>query len=253
MVKINYAGIIDYSSVDVIGKISAVVYLCGCPFRCPYCQNPDLVLRTDEKYGICKKIEISEIVEELKKNFIIDSVCITGGEPLIQKETIDLLKKIKEETKLFLKLDTNGNYPERLKDALNFCDFVSIDIKGNLYNEKFGDIIGIKNFKEAVKKIEKSLEILMEWDKKKEARTTVVPTLIDEKEVDEISKIVNKYKFDYYTLMEFRAERTLNPEFEKISPYSYDQMINFGKIAKRNLKNTIVRVTTSLKGTEIIT
>ncbi|MFN3527970.1 MAG: hypothetical protein ACK4YO_02595 [Candidatus Altarchaeaceae archaeon] len=53
-------------------------------------------------------------------------------------------------------------------------------------------------------------------------------------------------------MTEFRAERTIDPEFEKISPYSYEKMINFGKIAKKNLKNTNVRVYTSLKGIEII-
>ncbi|MFN3527968.1 MAG: hypothetical protein ACK4YO_02585, partial [Candidatus Altarchaeaceae archaeon] len=135
-----------------------------------------------------------------------------------------MLKSIKEKTNLFLKLDTNGNYPERLKEALNYCDSVSIDIKGNIHGEKFGKIIGIKNFKEIAKNIEKSLEILEKFEEK-EARTTVVPNLIDEKEIEEISKIVNKYKFNYYTLMEFRAERTIDPEFEKISPYSYEKMI----------------------------
>lgn len=251
MSEINYAGIVDYSSVDVIGKVSAVVYLCGCIFRCPYCQNADIVLKTDEKYGFCKKVKISEIVNALKENFIIDAVCITGGEPLMQEETIDLIKKIKEETGLFVKLDTNGNYPEKLIHAIKFCDAVSIDIKGNLYNKKFGKIIGIKDYEKVVDKIEESFEILENWDKEKEARTTVVPTLIDDKDIEEISKIVNKYEFDYYTLMKFRPIKTLNPEFEKISPYSDEEMINFGKLAKKNLKDTNVRVITN-EGTKII-
>lgn len=248
MSKINFAGIVDYSSVDYPDKVSAVIYLCGCPYRCPWCQNGDVALSDPET---CKPKEISEIMKSLNENFIIDAVTITGGEPLIQQDkTYELCQKIKSETNLSLKIDHNGFYPERLQKFLHLLDFVSIDIKAP-FNEKYGISTGRKDWENVVERVKKACEILSSWNKGKEARTTAVPTLIDEDEVAEIAKAISKYKFSFYTLNEFRAERTLDKKFQDIKPYSYEKMIKLGKIAKEYL-DTDVYVVTSKKGKEKI-
>ena len=115
--KLNFAGIVDHSTLDYPGKSAAVVYLCGCPYRCPWCQNPELVFEEG-----CTEIEIDKIIKNLNENFLLDAVCVTGGEPLMQKNTIELLKKIKQDTDLLLKIDHNGYFPERLKKALPYLD-----------------------------------------------------------------------------------------------------------------------------------
>lgn len=248
MSKIIIAGIIDYSSVDFPGHVCAGIYLCGCPFRCPYCQNADVVLRNPE---ICKYVEISEIINELKENFIIDSACITGGEPLMQEETLELCKRIKSETNLLLKIDSNGFYPEIIQRHLPYLDFLSFDIKAPL-TEKYGDVTGRKDWKNVVERIKHTCEILSEWNGKKEVRTTVVPTLVDENEIVKISKIIDRYKFSIYTLNEFRAERTLNEKFQNILPYPYEKMMELGNLAKKHLRDVDVYVVTSKKGREKI-
>ncbi|CEG12526.1 Anaerobic ribonucleoside-triphosphate reductase activating protein [groundwater metagenome] len=248
MSKINFAGIVDYSSVDFPGHVSAVIYLCECPYRCPWCQNADVALSKSET---CKPKEISKIIENLKENFIIDSVTITGGEPLMQNETYELCQKIKSETNLLLKIDHNGFYPEILQNFLPQLDFVSVDIKAP-FNEKYKISTGRNDLKNVVGKVKKTCEILSLWNKKKEARTTVVPTLIDEDEIVEIAKSINKYKFSFYTLNEFRADRTLDEKFQSIIPYSYEKMLNLGKLAKQHLDNNDVYVVTSKKGKEKI-
>ncbi len=248
MSKINFAGIVDYSSLDFPGHVCAVIYLCGCPYRCPWCQNADVALSKSET---CKPKEIFEIIENLKENFIIDSVTITGGEPLMQNETYELCQKIKSETNLLLKIDHNGFYPEILQNFLPLLDFVSVDIKAP-FNEKYKISTQRNDWKNVVEKVKKTCEILSLWNKKKEARTTAVPTLIDEDEIVEIAKAINKYKFSFYTLNEFRAERTLDEKFQSITPYSYEKMLNLGKIAKQHLDNIDVYVVTSKKGKEKI-
>jgi pyruvate formate lyase activating enzyme len=90
MTLINFAGIVDNSTVDYPGRLSAVIYLCGCPYRCPWCQNAELI----SNEGSCKPTEISYIVDRLKENFLIQAVCVTGGEPLMQEGTIELLEGI---------------------------------------------------------------------------------------------------------------------------------------------------------------
>ena len=101
-------GILGHSTVDYPKKVSAVVFLCGCSFKCPWCHNPELVLGEH-----CKNMEVDEIVNQLKENYLIDAVCITGGEPLLQFETINLLKKIKEDTSQEKKKHKKGFGPPK--------------------------------------------------------------------------------------------------------------------------------------------
>ncbi|OYT40827.1 MAG: anaerobic ribonucleoside-triphosphate reductase activating protein [Candidatus Altiarchaeales archaeon ex4484_43] len=213
MTEINFAGIVDNSTIDYPKKLSAVVYLCGCPYRCPWCQNAELVLNG----GNCKPTGIDEIIDQLKKNFLIQAVCITGGEPLMQRETIGLLKGIKSETDLLLKIDSNGYFPERVKEALPLLDFFTTDVKAPL-DERYGEVVGLPDqWQKIVERVKKTLDILKRGDHQKEARTTIVPDLIDKKEdIEKIAKLVDEVGFTLYTLQQFRAERTLDPGYERI-------------------------------------
>ncbi|ODS42773.1 MAG: anaerobic ribonucleoside-triphosphate reductase activating protein [Candidatus Altiarchaeales archaeon IMC4] len=246
--KIKLAGITDSSSIDYPGKISAVVYLCGCPFRCPWCQNPELVL--EEGYRLA---EIDEIINELKNNFLIDAVCITGGEPLAQKETIELLRRIKSETKLLLKIDHNCFFPDMLEKALPYLDHLTTDIKAPL-DERYGKVTGLPgSWEKIVANVKKSHEILACWPGKKEARTTVVPGLIDkDDEIREIAKVVHGVGFDSYVIQQFRPDKTLEERFERVKSPSVERMRELGKIAKKELPDTDVRIVTTDGGFETV-
>ena len=244
--KVKFAGIVDNSTLDFPGKVSAVVYLCGCPYRCPWCHNPELV-----KEEGCEEIEIDNIVVGLKENFLIDAVCVTGGEPLMQENTIELLKSIKENTKLLLKIDHNGFYPDKLREALKYLDFFTTDVKAPL-NEKYGKVTGLSGWEEVVKRVKQSHEILKQWNGKKEARTTIVPGLHDEDDVREIAKIVKDVGFEFYILQQFRPNKTLDPDFEKKKSPSLEEMRKLGKIAKEILPDIMVKIVTQENGFEEI-
>lgn len=250
MTEINFAGIVDNSTIDYPEKLSAVVYLCGCPYRCPWCQNAELVFNE----GNCKPTGIDEIIDQLKENFLIQAVCVTGGEPLMQKETIEFLKGIKSETDLLLKIDSNGFFPERLKKALPLLDFFTTDVKAPP-NERYGEVVGLPDqWQKIVERVEKSLDILKKWEHQKEARTTIVPGLIDKKEdIEKIAKLVDDVGFTLYTLQQFRAERTLDPEYEKVQSPSLELMQELGTIAKKHLSKTKVQIVTQQNGFEEIT
>jgi len=250
MMRINFAGIVDHSTIDYPGKSAAVVYLCGCPYRCPWCQNPELVW---EDESVCRQVGLDEIVKQLKENFLLDAVCVTGGEPLMQKNTLELLKKIKKETGLLLKIDHNGYFPERLKEALHYLDFFTTDIKAPL-DERYVKAIGLTDqLNNAVKRIKKSNEILKKWGGKKEARTTIVPTLVDTLEdVREIAKVVHNTGFEIYTLQQFRPEKTLDPEFKFIRSPTAEEMQKLGRAAKKYLPDTKVQIVTQEHGFEEI-
>jgi pyruvate formate lyase activating enzyme len=244
------AGIADSSTLDYIGKVSAVIYLCGCPYRCPWCQNPDLVEKAE---SVCKTLSIDSIINALREDYLIGAVSITGGEPLMQPAVIDLLKEIKKETALCLKIDTNGFYPERLAEALPYLDFFSMDIKAPL-DERYGKAIGLQDmWGEAVKNVKKCLALLKEWNNPKEARTTIISGLTDKKEdVVEIALSIKDAGFDYYTLQQFRPGATLDPKYSKAKIPAPAFMRELGRAAKEALPDTVVKIVTQQKGFEEI-
>jgi len=240
---IDFAGIVDNSMVDYPGKSCAVIFLYGCNFRCPFCHNKDIVTG-----DICKKVNIEDIVKQLVNNFLVEAVCITGGEPLAQDEIIKLIAYIRKNTPLEIKLDTNGSYPEKLERVLPALGFVSIDIKAPF--EKYDKAIGVESAY-IIPKLQKTLEILKTVKFRKEARTTIVPGINDsEEDVIKMATIVNDNKFDMYTLQQFRPINTLDPKYMDILSPSLEQMRILGKVAKSILPQTRVRIVTLEKGYE---
>lgn len=180
MMKI--AGLQKVSTIDYPNKISCIIFLYGCNFRCGFCYNPDLVIR-DFEGGYTEK----EILDFLKKRTgKLDAVCITGGEPLISLD-LDFVRKIKDLGYL-VKIDTNGSFPEKLKEMidLKLVDYVAMDIKGS--SSKYTKIIGALV---DLKKIEESIRIVNDFSNS-EFRTTIVGRYHDEDEVLEMGKWVNE-------------------------------------------------------------
>ena len=113
--------------LDYPGHLAATVFLGGCNFRCPYCQNKDLLLHP----GDFAAYEKEDIFQHLKKRKgILEGVCITGGEPTLNADLPDLIRQIKAMGYL-VKLDTNGTNPRMMMDLYEegLLDYVAMDIK----------------------------------------------------------------------------------------------------------------------------
>ena len=124
-------GMRKLSTLDYPTRLCVTVFTKGCNFRCPFCHNSSLVLK--EKFDCGENIHQKEIFEFLKKRKgLLDALCLTGGEPLINdiSEIINFLSTVKEQGFL-VKLDTNGSYPEKLSALMKekLVDFVAMDIK----------------------------------------------------------------------------------------------------------------------------
>ena len=164
-------GLQKLTLLDYPGKMAAILFVGGCNFRCPFCHNSDLVLLSE---GV-REITEDEIFSFLsKRKNILDGVVISGGEPLLYEETLCLMKKIKE-LGYFVKLDTNGSFPERLKRAVKegLCDYVAMDIKNS--KEKYAITCGKENFD--ISSVEESVDFLKEGNVPYEFRTTVTREL----------------------------------------------------------------------------
>ena len=156
--------------LDFPEKVACIVFTAGCNFRCPFCHNASLVLGGAEE--VHPEEEILSYLE--KRRGLLDGVCITGGEPLLQSDIKDFIKKIKE-LGYAVKLDTNGCYPEKLKAIVNegLIDYVAMDVKNCLSD--YGKTVGIKDFDTAP--VKESVDFLINGKVDFEFRTTVVKEL----------------------------------------------------------------------------
>jgi len=177
-------GLQKLTLLDYPGRVACTVFTAGCNLRCPFCHNAGLVthIDTDNRY------DEEEFFSFLKKRKgILDGVCITGGEPLLQKDITDFIRKIRE-IGYSVKLDTNGCYPEKLREIVDggLVDYVAMDIKNT--PEKYGVTVGIDGFD--VTPVLRSVEILKEGKVPYEFRTTVVEEYHSEEDFEIIGKIL---------------------------------------------------------------
>ena len=154
--------------LDFPGKVACTVFTGGCNFRCPFCHNALLVTKLPEKPDYSED-EILSFLE--KRTGLLDGVAITGGEPLLNPDIADFIRKIRD-MGYAVKLDTNGSSPERLKAIVGegLVDYVAMDIKNR--REKYAETVGLKNLD--LSKIEESVEFLKSGAVDYEFRTTVV-------------------------------------------------------------------------------
>ena len=145
------------SMVDFPGHLCCTVFTGGCNFKCPFCQNSDLV-----KMQNLREINQDEIFSYLsKRKGVIDSVCVSGGEPTIYPDLEQFIVKIKS-LGFLVKLDTNGTNYEMLKRLIenNLVDYVAMDIKNSLsaYGETAGtNFVDLENIKKSVELLKRNL------------------------------------------------------------------------------------------------
>lgn len=166
--------------LDYPGKVACTLFTAGCNLRCPFCHNASLVIQPD----VTNYIQVEEVLGYLKKRIgILEGVCISGGEPLLQPDIKDFIKQIKE-LGYYVKIDTNGTLPEKLMELVEegIIDYVAMDVKNS--KEKYAFTVGIDDFDLAG--IQKSIEFLKEGHVDYEFRTTVVKELHNVKDIQDI-------------------------------------------------------------------
>lgn len=164
------SGLQKMTLLDYPGKVACTVFLQGCNFRCPFCHNSDLL-------GAEGPAPISEetLLAFLRKRVgLLDGVCVTGGEPTLQKDLPRLLSAIKE-LGFLVKLDTNGGRPEVLRALVEggLVDYVAMDIKNS--PDRYGETVGVPKME--LDNVEQSIRFLLSGTVDYEFRTTVVDEL----------------------------------------------------------------------------
>ena len=160
--------------LDFPGRVACTVFLSGCNFRCPFCHNSELLDMNTP--GIMDDEELLKFLKS--RQGILEGVAFTGGEPLMRKGLPELLAKIKE-LGYPIKLDTNGAFPEALKDVVEkgLVDYVAMDIKNS--PERYAETCGLPEMGGLMDKIEESKNFLIASGIDYEFRTTTVAQLHD--------------------------------------------------------------------------
>ncbi len=240
-------GLQQFSLLDYPGCVSAIIFTQGCNFRCQFCYNPMLVwpdkvgklkyARDIEQQKDHPKIKEDDLFVFLKSRVgKLDAIVITGGEPCLQKDLFEFIKKIKK-LGFLIKLDTNGSYPEILEKLLDkkLIDYMAMDLKAPA--EKYSQTTGVaENFNN----IKKSVKIIMQSGLPYEFRTTVVPGLLNKDDINEMGKIIKGARAWY--LQGFKSANDLvNQDLKGRVPYNSRQMQEMAEIGRKYVKKCEVR------------
>lgn len=223
-------GLAKLTLLDYPTKLAATVFLGGCNMRCPFCHNPRLVYMEEEE------ISQDQILDFLKSRIgILEGVCITGGEPLINSDIDKFIEKIKD-MGFSVKLDTNGSFPNMLKSLIDrgLIDYVAMDIKN--CPEKYPETVGRPGFD--VAPIMQSVKILMDGNIPYEFRTTTLKDFHTENDFLKIGKWLNGA--DRYYIQPFKDSGDLIG-ISEMSGYSTSELEHFKQILTPFFKHIDIR------------
>ena len=235
---LNKTTLLDYPE-----HVACTVFCGHCNFRCPFCQNADLVLNPGSQPCIPEE-EFWTFLS--KRKGMLEGVCITGGEPTLHADLIDFIRRIKTQG-LLVKLDTNGYRPEIIQTLMkeNLVDYVAMDLKSS--KEGYALSTGLSDFD--IRNIETSVALLMQGNVPYEFRTTVVKelhTINDFASIAEWIKGCRAYFLQSYTESGSILQYTLPSEkrmlnAERLTPYTPEELKSIVTFLNQNNVPTKLR------------
>lgn len=218
---LNKTTLLDYPE-----HVACTVFCGHCNFRCPFCQNADLVLNPSSQPCVSED-EFWNFLT--KRKGMLEGVCITGGEPTLHSDLPDFIKRIKEQG-LLVKLDTNGYRPDVLCKLMeeNLIDYIAMDLKSS--KEGYATSVGLKNFD--LSAVETSVDLLLKGNIPYEFRTTVVKELHSKEDFLSIAdwiKGCRAYFLQSYTESGSILQYVLSPEdrilnAKTLTPYTPEEL-----------------------------
>ena len=222
------SGLQKLTLLDYPGKVACTVFTPGCNLRCPFCHNASLV------FSCAGEIDEETIFSFLKKRTgVLDGMCVTGGEPLLQKDIADFLSKVKALGYL-VKLDTNGTFPDRLQPLLEekLVDYVAMDIKASPDN--YDNATGVVT---DLEKVRRSVALLKESGVPHEFRTTTVKGIHTAQDFEAIAQWLAGE--EQFFIQQYKvADDMIGDAFES---FSKEELEAFAAIVAKTVKTVAVR------------
>lgn len=222
--------------LDYPGHVAATVFTGGCNMRCPFCHNASLVLNPENTIS-----EKETLLYIIRRRHIYDGICITGGEPTLNKDLPEFIMQIKN-AGLKVKLDTNGLMPGALITLIDghLIDYIAMDIKSSI--ENYGTACGIWDVN--TDNILKSIDIIRNSNLPYEFRTTLVKGIHTYEEMEDIAETIKGAKA--YFLQSYKDSGDIiiskqNDDNLTLSSFSEDELGRFLAIAKSKIPSASLR------------
>ncbi len=216
--------------IDFKGLLATTVFTPSCNFRCGYCHNPHLVEAT------CDSSVEREFFKFLEtRRDVLEGVCITGGEPTLQKGLEDFIRRVKG-LGFRVKLDTNGSNPSIVSDLISksLLDYVALDIKSSKANYK--DVTGSDI---DVDLVLTTLEILKYSSVSFECRSTVLPKYHSGVDFTDMLKLVSGV--EYYLQNYCSSNKVLDSSLRSESSFNSVSLSGMQDEANKIVKKCYVR------------
>ncbi len=210
----KFSGFIKTSLINYPDKICSVVFTGGCNLCCAFCYNRELVLNPQQLVD-----EDSVLAHIAKRKQMVPAIVISGGEPAIHDDLGSFLEKLRS-IGVFIKVDTNGFFPEKVKEWIDksLVDYIAVDIKTSpgKYPQLTGTDVDFSVVAETV-------AILRGSSIDYELRSTVIPGFFDEEGIDSLGSQLGRVK--KWFLQQYVNEHTIDAAFEHITPCSRERLI----------------------------
>ena len=232
----NIQGLQKLTLLDYPGHTACTVFTGGCNLRCPFCHNALLVTDIQEGDAVPED-EFFSFLE--KRKGLLEGVAVTGGEPLMQPDLADFLRRVKA-MGFAVKLDTNGTLPGRLAPLLSegLVDYAAMDVKNT--PEKYPMTVGVPGFDPAP--VRESMAVLRSSGIGYEFRTTVVREFHTAEDIEALARWLREESAPRYFLQNFKDSGGLIGE--NLHPVPRDELF-----AMRDRAAAILPVT-SLRGVD---
>jgi pyruvate formate lyase activating enzyme len=269
--KVNLGGIVPLSTVDWLGRAAMVVFLRGCPLRCPHCHNQKLqtgerlvtlhsissrivsevkglpvASRSGGKSAHILQIDLDDASERASSKPFVDAVVLSGGEPLQQIEACIRLFRLARSLRLATGLETSGCFPEVLERLLanGLVDRVFLDLKTALSEPDYERATGRPGI---AARVAESLEICFKSGATFEVRCTVFPGNPTASQLANIAETICRLKTQYpdnrldYLLLQQGTPREGEARFEPVSVQDLDKMAEDCEAGCRGKLQVLIR------------
>ncbi|MCL7930731.1 anaerobic ribonucleoside-triphosphate reductase activating protein [Halomonas llamarensis] len=207
-IRLPIAGLTPITTLDYPNHLACVVFLQGCPLRCGYCHNPQMI-----KPRRGKPQEWQDVKQFLaSRRGLIEAVVFSGGEPTLHNSLVDAIHEVKA-MGFKVGLHTAGPYPEHLARLLPQLDWVGLDVKGR--GQDFDRICGRPGIWQ---RHSHSLAALLDSDIDFECRTTVHWKDFTLAEVERLALTLADCGVRRYALQVARTDQCISPTYCQAIP-----------------------------------
>lgn len=198
--ELRIAGITPFTSIDFPGRLSAVIFLQGCPCRCCYCQNSWMQPRTfNVRLAHNSWSDVTTLLE--KRKGLLDGVVFSGGEPTMDPALRAAIEWVKARG-YAVGLHTSGMYPKRLRELLPLIDWVGLDVKAPPHDAFHYE--SVTNLKKSAALFKESFDLVRAAGIPVEYRTTAHPDFLDEDTLEDLAGYLEKEGVKDWVLQIYR-------------------------------------------------